>query len=569
MVKLLGYIYKQFCENKLKVFMISVMAIVIAITELLEPYLLQTLLDYGIGEKKINLLYIISGVYLFIIIGKNILKYIVNYITIRIKKSFSLNIKKEILSHTEKIPGEFYSNQKTGEFLKVIESDVSALESVGIDVIINMAINIVSAIIAFIILYNLNFKLLTGIILLEIIMMIFQKVFIKYIAKQTSNVRNLMGNSMSILEEYLSNIMNAIMTKANKNFIQKYLNNEENVIEKSCGLENLMEKNQLLANGINECMLLLTYIVGGIWVIKGRMTIGEIIAFSQYIFLLITPIMQLINLNAKIQVGIVSVKKIEETKSIPVIKDEGKDYSILANEIELKDIVFLYTIGEPILLNISMKFTKGKKIAIIGKSGGGKSTLIKLLYRLWEPVDGKILIDGKDIKDYNLSVLRNSIAIVTQDTILFDDTIWNNISLGRNFTKKEIDLICKKTELDQIINSLNFGYQTVVGERGIKLSGGQKQRIILARALLQKTPIIILDEATSALDNIMQKKILRNIEDILSDRITIMITHRMSTINESDYIYLLEENVIKEEGIHDDLRNQGGEYTKMLLHEGC
>lgn len=567
MVDLLKNIYRVFRENTYKVILVFIMTVIVTVLELVEPYFLQILLDNGIGNKELRILYSISGLYILNIILKSVLRYLIQSKSVKIKKKFSMQIKREILERSQRITGKYYTNQKAGELLKVIESDVLAIEDVGINVIIDILINIVSAIVVFVILCSMNFKLLFIIVVLEILMICIQKVYVTFITRKTEMVRNLIGNSMSILEEYISSIMNSIITKADKMFVKKYLNNEKQAIKNACELENLMEKNQLTANSINELMILLTYFLGGIWAIKGRMTVGEILSFSQYIFLLITPIMQLINLNAKMQIGIISARKISEVMSFPVIEDIGKEENIEMKLVEIKHIGFSYSNKEPILSNVSMQFKKGEKIAIIGKSGSGKSTLIKLLYRLWEPDSGEILIDGKSIRKYKLEVLRKKIAVVTQDTILFDDTVWNNILLETTATLEDVEQICEKVQINQIIENLNKGYQTMVGERGIKLSGGQRQRIILARALLQKTPIIILDEATSALDNVMQKEILENIEDILSESITIMITHRMSTIYKADYVYVLEKGKIEEEGKPENLKEKKGIYSKMLLQE--
>ncbi|MTN08238.1 ATP-binding cassette domain-containing protein, partial [Turicibacter sanguinis] len=218
-----------------------------------------------------------------------------------------------------------------------------------------------------------------------------------------------------------------------------------------------------------------------------------------------------------------------------------------------------------ILDSINMKFKKGSITAIVGSSGCGKSTLVNLIFRLWDVDEGKILIDNVDIRDYNLQSLRKNISIITQDLLLLDDTILNNLTLeNKNISKKYLDDICARVGIYEFIDNLPNKFNTIVGEKGVKLSGGQKQRIAIARALLSDSEIIVFDEATSALDNISQKIILENINDILGNKIVIMIAHRLSTIKNSDKIYVIDKGKVIESGSHEELILNEGVYYKFL-----
>lgn len=239
----------------------------------------------------------------------------------------------------------------------------------------------------------------------------------------------------------------------------------------------------------------------------------------------------------------------------------------LIGDIEIKNLNFSYDNNNIVLKDINMSFLHGKTTAIVGHSGCGKSTITKLLYRLWNVKAGSIIIDKYPVEKYDLDFLRKNIAVITQDIVLFDDSILNNITLNRKIDLDKLDEICEKVELKKMILELPDGYNTIVGENGIKLSGGQKQRISIARALLEDTPIIILDEATSALDNLIQDKILKNIEDIFSNKTTIIIAHRLSTIKNADYIYVIDKKTIIEEGTHTELISREGVYKRMVKDE--
>jgi ABC-type multidrug transport system, ATPase and permease components len=228
------------------------------------------------------------------------------------------------------------------------------------------------------------------------------------------------------------------------------------------------------------------------------------------------------------------------------------------------NVTFSYS-DEKVLDGITMLFKKGQITALVGASGSGKSTIVNLLYRLWDADSGKIMIGGYDIRDYNLKSLRKNVSVVSQDLLLFDDSIKNNLILGnKEIEIEEIINICKKVEIYEFIKQLPEGFDTIIGERGVKLSGGQRQRIAIARAIFCSSQIIIMDEATSALDNISQKNILDNLKIYLNNKITIIIAHRLITIQDADKIYVIENGKVKEEGTHKELIMNEGIYFKFL-----
>lgn len=568
MVNFKKYIVEIIKRNKLGMLCALLFSVIVCILDLIKPKLTESIIDNAINSntKKI---YIIGLIYILVIIFSTSLTYIVNCYHNKVKKSFSLDLKKRVLNHISNLSGEYFTNKKTGELLKIVEGDIFNLENIGIDLLIDICINTVSCIISLIILISIDIKLLVVVLLIQLLMILIEKKYMKIVYNQSEEVRNYYGISMNLIEQYISNIMNVVITKSKDMLISHYITNEKKSLKKSLELESNLEKNQNIAISLNEIMIVSIYIIGGVWIIKGNMTFGVMMAFIQYSQLVLGPFMKIMNSNSKIQSTIISVNRIYKLLQEPVqdnLSAEIYDKKLIG-DIEIKNLNFSYDNNNIVLKDINMSFLHGKTTAIVGHSGCGKSTITKLLYRLWNVKAGSIIIDKYPIEKYDLDFLRKNIAVITQDIVLFDDSILNNITLNRKIDLDKLDEICEKVELKKMILELPDGYNTIVGENGIKLSGGQKQRISIARALLEDTPIIILDEATSALDNLIQDKILKNIEDIFSNKTTIIIAHRLSTIKNADYIYVIDKKTIIEEGTHTELISREGVYKRMVKDE--
>ncbi|MFR4164056.1 MAG: ABC transporter ATP-binding protein [Paraclostridium sordellii] len=298
------------------------------------------------------------------------------------------------------------------------------------------------------------------------------------------------------------------------------------------------------------------------------MSIGDLIAFQQYTGMLIGPCISIIRSNTRIQQSLVSINRIFSILDEPITiqnDNKGKKFKeSFDGDILFDEVDFSYN-EDKTLDNINIKFEKGKTTALVGSSGCGKSTIVNLLFRLWDIDKGKIMVDNIDIKDYNLKSLRKNISIVTQDLLLFDDSILNNLTLGnKNISKEYVKDICNRVDIYNFINELPNDFDTIIGEKGVKLSGGQKQRVAIARALISKSSIVIFDEATSALDNISQKTILENINDLLENKTVIVIAHRLSTIKNADKIYVIDKGKVIESGSHEELILNESTYYSLV-----
>ena len=567
MVKYIFYLRDVFLMNRKRVIFVLILSIATLILSIIQPAVIQQLMDQGILKQNIQKLGILFGLLILVAFIQCILKYIMAIIHIKIKKEYSYYIKIKIFKHISNLSGSFFSDKKTGELVKVLENDIYTIENAGIDLIIDVIFNVITSIWAISILCSINFQLLFVVLFIELIIIITQQYFIKHMYKKVEELRCVSGKSMNFTEEFLSNILNLILVKADKIFMRKFREIEKINITKTVEYMRFSEGGKQSNQFMNSLMIGIVYFISGIFIIKGEMTIGVMIAFLQYVSLVVNPFLLIINSYSQIQNMTVSIKKVYEILDIPIPDTGNQQIQNSEITIEMRNVNFRYRENELLFENLCMTFEPKKITAIIGESGCGKSTVTKLLYGLWQAEKGQIRFNGIDVKHLDVNSLRKHITVVTQDPVMFNDTIKNNISLESDYGDEEIYNVCKAVQLSDILNELPQGLEENLGEQGNKLSGGQKQRIALARALLEKSEIIILDEVTSALDNITQATLMKSIEPILKEKTTIIITHRISSINEADYVYVLENHRIAEEGTPQFLKENGKKFAKFKLQD--
>lgn len=542
---------------------------IVSILNLCLPQITKNILDNAIKNGNTNMLFKLIGLYTIISLTSSFLSIALEYMYSKMKNKISITFKIKIIKHLSKLSGDYYTNIKTGNILNILEDDIHVIEGLGAELIFSIIVDFFTALVSFIILMKMQSDLLSIIILLQILIMYSQSKFTRLIAKKSDEIRVCAGEVANINQEYVSNIMNIIISKTNIKFFRQYLKKERNMIKTRMVMDRLFSMSRATGNVFSSFISIIIYGYGGYNIIKGDMSFGELIAFQQYIGMLISPCMNIIRSNISIQQAKTSINHIFTILDEPInISNNNCGIRCMKSfkgDIIFDNVTFSYDNKCNIIKNMNLSFENGKITALVGSSGCGKSTITKLLFRLWDVENGEITVDRIPIKEYNLKDIRKNISIITQDLLLFDDTIINNIKPYNKSIGKELLLrVCKSTGINEFIDSLPNGFNTIVGEKGIKLSGGQKQRISIARSLLSDSKIIVFDEATSALDNISQNIVLENIKEFLIDKTVIVIAHRLSTIKKSDKIYVIYEGRVVEEGSHEELISNKYIYHNLI-----
>ncbi|CEP41236.1 ABC transporter ATP-binding protein (plasmid) [Paraclostridium sordellii] len=557
-----------FEKNKLIASIAFFIMITTSLLDLLIPQITRRILDDAISNSKTSLLIKLALLYAVISILSALLSVLLEYIYSKMKNKVSIKLKIKLLKHLSKLSGDYYTNIKTGNILTIVEQDIFIVETFGAEILFSLIVDAITACIALFFLIRMDFELLLIVITLQIILTLSQAKFTKIISSKTGDVRQESGNISNIVQEYVSNIMNVVISKSSFNFFKRYIKQEKSLIGKCIKLDMIISSNISISRILSSLITICIYGYGGLKIIKGKMSIGELIAFQQYTGMLIGPCISIIRSNTRIQQSLVSINRIFSILDEPItIKHDNKGELLkddFNGNIIFDEVAFSYD-EDKTLDNINIKFEKGKTTALVGSSGCGKSTIVNLLFRLWDINEGKIEIDNIDIKNYNLKSLRQNISIVTQDLLLFNDSILNNLTIGnKNISKKFVEDVCNRVDIYNFINELPNGFDTIIGEKGVKLSGGQKQRVAIARALISNSSIIIFDEATSALDNISQKTITENISDLLENKTLIVIAHRLSTIKNADKIYVIDKGKVVEAGNHEELILNESTYYSLV-----
>lgn len=541
----------------------------ITISNNLNPYLMKIAIDDNIKNKDIKgLVYIglfLVVVNIFALISQKIKWKVVSYAT----NNILVNIRMELYTHIQKLPFSFFDSRPVGKILARVMGDVNALKNLfdqSIQSLIPEIINLISVVIFMLI---LNFKLALACILFLPFLAFGMFIIEINSRKRWSEYRD----KRSILNGYTHEDISGIKV------VQSYAK-EDDTNEKFQKLVWDHLKSFIAAVKVNDFMwplvelswgigTIIVFFVGYKMIISGNLEIGTLLAFSMYIGMFWRPIMNLSNFYNTLITNLSAADRIFEILDVePFIKDDldKPDIGELKGKVEFKNVSFAYDDNNKdlVLKNVSFKVKEGEKIALVGETGAGKTTIVSLISRFYNPSQGDILIDDKNIFEYNLSSLRSQMGIMLQDTFLFSATIKENLKYGKlDATDEEIIEAAKAVNAHDFIMSLEHGYDTLVNERGTRLSLGQRQLLSFARALLANPRILILDEATSNIDTQTEIIVQKGIERLLENRTSFVIAHRLSTIRDCDKIIVIDGGEIKEEGTHEELINLKGYYYEL------
>jgi subfamily B ATP-binding cassette protein MsbA len=497
-------------------------------------------------------------VILSVLLG-NIFRYFSQRVMETWKVQTVCNLRNAIFSKITSLHLGYFSNERKGDIMTKITGDVS-----NVEVSITSTLGVffkepVTLLMYFISLFIISVKLTLFTILVIPISGLIISYFMKKLKREAKETSESHGRLMSIVDETLSGLRVIKAFNAEKYTEDKFKAENNNLTR----LIKKMALRRELASPFSEFtgVLISSFILlyGGHLVLSqspelsAGTFIGYIILFSQ----VLRPAKSISGSLTGVQTGLASGERILNLIDTGVVvydKPEAKTLNKFENSIEFKNVDFNYKEDRPVLKNINFKLQRGKMLALVGPSGGGKSTLADLIIRFYDPTRGSIAIDGVDIKDYKVDSLRSLLGVVTQESILFNDSIFNNIAFGKpNATEEEVINAAKVANAHQFILNCEHGYHTNIGDRGMKLSGGQKQRLSIARAVLKNPPILILDEATSALDTESEKLVQEALDNLMQNRTSVVIAHRLSTIQKADHILVIQNGEIIEEGSHEGL----------------
>jgi ATP-binding cassette subfamily B protein/subfamily B ATP-binding cassette protein MsbA len=490
-------------------------------------------------------------------------------VMIPIRTGIVKDIRMQIYNKILKLPLGFFSQEKKGDIIARMSGDVMEVENSitsSIDILIKDPILITFYLVT---LFFISWQMTLFTILFVPIMAWLMGVIGKQLKRRSLEAQNLWSDTMAQIEETLGGLRVIKAFIAEKKMSTRF----KNVTEAMRRKNNRVGIRQALAHPMSEFLgtVMITFVLcfGGILILRQHSPIDAptFIFFLVMLYSIINPLKELTKAGYGIPKGLASmerINKILDAKNDIVEIENPKEFRKFNDKISFKHVNFSYQNGHQVLYDINLEVEKGKTIAIVGESGAGKSTLVDLIPRFYDAVSGKILIDGVDIKDIRISELRSMMGIVNQDPILFNDSIFNNISFGvENATREQVIEAAKIANADEFIVEKEEGYGTNIGDRGVKLSGGQRQRLSIARAILKNPPILILDEATAALDTESERLVQEALDRLMTSRTTIAIAHRLSTIKNADEIIVMKDGRIVERGKHEELIAMNGYYKKL------
>mgnify|MGYP004651360867 FL=1 len=543
-----------------------------AATEAFSVSLLKPIFDKGFIDHNSHVLFVLCAQIVGLYFIKGWFYFAQTMILTHISARTVQAIQQRVYSHLISLDMGFFSKTTSGQMLSRILNDCNSITNIAINFITNIFKDLITFIAMFSLMLYYSWKMClvififfpVGAIAISVIMKKTKRIA-KQATQEASDFISQLNESLQSIKIIQSYCMEKFETKRMKGRLTNLFNLQMKSVKTTTMTTPIIESlSGLIMAGI--------IIFGGWQIANGYLTTGGFITFLGAWVSVYKPLKSLLGFRVQLQTALVSAERVYEIiDTKPSIKDSDDAIELknVVGDIEIKNVSFEYEAGKPIIKNLNITIPHGKTIALVGASGGGKTTIVNLIPRFFEPTSGEILIDGVNIKKYTQSSLRKNTSLVSQDIILFDDTIRNNIAYGKGendfdtVSDEEIFEASKSANAYGFIMNMSEGYNTKIGEKGVRLSGGQKQRISIARAIIKNAPILLLDEATSALDTESEHEVQTALDNLMKNKTTIVIAHRLSTIKNADKIYVIENGEVVENGTHDELIKENGEYSKL------
>jgi ABC-type multidrug transport system fused ATPase/permease subunit len=493
--------------------------------------------------------------------------YIANYYTESVGQWVANDLRMRTYHHLERLSLGYFDSHQTGALLSTITTDIQTIQGFASSSTLSIIVDLFTIVGMLGIMFWLNWDFTLIVVAVTPFMLVMASRFKNVVKKATHEVRKQQSNMVAVVQQGLESM------RVVKAFGRQDLEQEELATVSRATVDAALKARRvkaLLSPMIAIIVSICTAVVlwrGSSLILAGTMTAGALIVFLSYLTQFFKPVKDLATITNQIAQTAVGVERVRGILDADIIIPEvpdAVDPQAFRGEIEFEDVAFAYASDAPVLQRVSFTIKPGQMVGIVGATGGGKSTIVSLIPRFYDPTAGEVRIDGVDIRQYKLQALRNQIGYVLQETVLFRGTIRDNIAYGRaGATNDEILEAAKLANADEFIARMPHGYDTLVGERGETLSGGQRQRIGIARAIIRNNPILILDEPTAALDTESERAVIEALDRLMRGRTVITIAHRLSTIRNCDKILVLKEGVVAEEGTHDELLTLGGVYAGL------
>ena len=564
--------FARYYKPHMTLFVIDMIcALVIAVFNLVYPYITKEIINHYVPNKLLTQLITAAGILLAVFIIKALLNYVLQYWGHLVGVRIQADMRSELFTHLQKLPFTYFNNNKTGVIMSRMTNDLFEISELAHHGPEDVFLSIVTLVGAFLLLGFINIYLALIVFAFVPFIALYLMLMRRRMNKVYAHVREVQGEINADIESAVSGIRVSRAYTSLEHDTQKFERGNLEFVKARGKQYKVMGEFFSSMTFLLDFLYFVVLLAAGLFFFYDVIDVGEFAAAVLYISTIITPIRTLTNIYEQIQAGMTGFKRFCEIMDTPTEEESENAISpqTLRGDIVFDNVTFGYEEdGKKAISDFNMKIEAGKTVALVGPSGGGKTTLCHLIPRFYEVDGGKITVDGYDIKDLSRFALRKNIGIVAQDVFLFNGTVKENIAYGDfNATDKQIEEAAKQANIHEYIIGLPDGYETCVGERGVKLSGGQKQRIAIARAFLKNPPILILDEATSALDNATEMLIQDALNKLSEGRTTVVVAHRLSTVKNADEIVVITQDGIEERGTHDELMKHDGLYKTLYDYQ--